>query len=184
MAAEELARQVAQLTSMSNVVFDCAQDGFEGLQLFERNEYHAIIVAKTIGRSYPQMKGIEFLKIAAACCEEDKVPTCPGIVVVGAESESSFLFKLEENERDLVTACICKKVLQVSDFAHTLQDLFTNLQAGGHQPPKRAKMTQETEVSASSCVNTTCCCALHSAMTLSLACRFLVRTGALQFKWT
>jgi hypothetical protein len=144
----ELARQFAQLTSMSSVAFDCAQDGFEGLQLFERNEYHAIVVAKTIGRSYPKMQGIEFLKIAAACCQENDVPVCPGIVIIGTECESTFLSNLKENERGLVSACICRDVLEVRDFAYIVHDLISGLHFGEQLQSKRTKLTSETDVSA------------------------------------
>lgn len=146
--AISIARQVAELTSISSVAFDCAQDGFEGLQLFERNEYHAIIVAKTIGQSYPKMEGIEFLKIAAACCRENNVPICPGIVITSTESEVTFLSNLKEIEREIVSACICREVLEVSDFAYILHDIFSGLHVGEQLQSKRTKLASETDVSA------------------------------------
>ncbi len=121
--SRELQQRVSEVVGIRNIVFDCVRDGYEGLQLFERNDYHAVLVTKDIGKTYPKMKGIEFLKIARLMREEQMM--CPAIMVLGpSDDEATFLSRLDPKDKELVTKTICKHTVRVNDFAFSLREIF------------------------------------------------------------
>ena len=75
----ELQQKTSEIFGTSNVIFDVAQDGYEGLQLFERGAYDALFVASEIGKK-SRMKGIEFIKIASLM--NNGAPLCPSVIVI------------------------------------------------------------------------------------------------------
>jgi CheY-like chemotaxis protein len=60
----------------ANVVFDCAKDGFEALELSSKTKYHGIIIYENI----PNMSGIETVRFI--CNHPDRSPTLK-VVLIG-----------------------------------------------------------------------------------------------------
>jgi hypothetical protein len=117
----------------SNLVCDAALDGFEGLQLFERNEYNFLVLPQKIGMYCAEMDGIEFLKIAQLMREnEENICTTVMIldrgVCIDDGSESSWLNEVGVGKRKLVTKAIFNDPTQgsvtFSDISIALRDLI------------------------------------------------------------
>jgi hypothetical protein len=88
--------------------------------MFERHEYHCIILGKEIGKGYTSMKGIEFLKITSIMSSESR---CFAIMAIDDDA-AKYSRSLDEKEMGLIDKIISKHDIRAIDFALELQKLF------------------------------------------------------------
>ena len=79
------------------ILFDCAKDGFEGVDMFHKTNYHAVIVAANL----PNLSGLAFVRTLRDTATRAELEVghrlCPIILIGGSPDETT------EEDRRVIT---------------------------------------------------------------------------------